>query len=66
MSGLVKVRLIEGLTISIGGIDVWRRPAGLVMELPAADAEMMIRNKSAEPVTEPLLPHLFAKKPQSV
>ena len=43
MYGRVKVRLIRGLTISMRGIDVWWRPAGLVIELPAADAELMSR-----------------------
>jgi hypothetical protein len=49
----------------MGGIDVYRLPAGLMMELPEHEATMMIRNRSAELVTETLLPHLFAKKPHS-
>jgi hypothetical protein len=61
-AAMVKVRLLNKLHVSINGRDIYYRPAGFVMELPEYEATMMIRNRSAELVTDTLLPHLFAKK----
>jgi hypothetical protein len=63
-SATVKVRLKNKIHVAINGVPVYYRPAGFVMEVPDLNAEIMIRNGSAELFTETLLPHLFAKKPR--
>ena len=65
-SAMVKVRLRNKIHLAIHGVPIYYRPAGYILEVPEQHAEVMIRNGSAEVATDPLLPHLFAKKTPSI
>jgi hypothetical protein len=59
---VIRIRLIRKLAAVLNGIDVSRLSVGDVIELPDSAARMMIAERWAEPLTEPLVPHLRTQK----
>jgi hypothetical protein len=53
-SAMVNVRLKNKVHVAINGVPIYYRPAGFVMEVPDLNAEIMMRNGSAELFTEAL------------
>jgi hypothetical protein len=59
---VIRIRLSRKLAAVLNGIDVSSLSVGDVLELPDSAARMMIAERWAEPLTEPLVAHLLIQK----